>query len=172
MPQETIEEKATRVEKRKQDKANRKLNKQAVPAGDGTQVIHSKEAKQKTRRWTFEADIQLYRPGKKNEAGEEVAPFYIPMRTLKLEAVSYCNAKQVKDDCKVHESYLRAQPLFQQAQIVVRAIPKETISPETLRQLEGYRDMAAILDKALEIAIEDSLRAIIFCPAKCKSNHP
>ncbi len=174
MSQETFAERELRIARRKQDKINRKLAKQAVtPQADGTEVIHSKESRMKVRRWSFQADVELVMPkpvAKPAEGGmadpdpqpEKPEFITLPMRTLKLDGVSYCSARDVKEDIRRHEAYLRANgPLFRNARIAVRAIPHETVSNETLRQLEGYRDMAAILDKALDMAIEEAGEVVV-----------
>jgi len=172
MPQETLTQKAERVQRRRNNKISRRLAKQAVtPQADGTEVLHSHEARQKNRRWTFTADIVMTLPAPKNEDGspkldeKSGQPFQevtLPMRTVRLEAVSYCTTKEVKGDVTRHETYLRmSAPMFRTAKIVVHAVPHETVSNETMRQLEGYRDMAAILDKALGMAIDEAADVVL-----------
>lgn len=132
---------------------------------DGTEVLKTKESRAKKRRWSFEADIEIVFPAPKNKdgspkLGEDGEPIKAPMgmkRTMRLEPVSYSTAKEAIDDCKRHEMYLReANALFAKSNITVRAIPHETVSNETIRQLTGYRDMAMILDKALDMAIREA----------------
>lgn len=169
---ETLAQKDERIQRRHNNKLSRKIARQAVtPQADGTEVLHSKEARQKIRRWTFEADMVLTLPAPKDadgspkldeKTGEPLQEMTLPMRTMRLEAVSYCTAKEVRHDVTRHEAYLRASaPMFQTARIQVRAVPHETISNNTLRQLEGYRDMAAILDKALGIAIDEAADVVV-----------
>lgn len=129
---------------------------------DGTEVLASKEARQKLRRWSFLADVKLVLPAPKNEDGtpklnEDGSPMVMPpmqTRSIKLDSVSYADAKQVRQDCLNHKEYLhRTSPMFKNAEITVRALPHETVSHTTYKQLMGYRDMAAVLDRTLGIAI-------------------
>jgi len=132
-------------------------NLEFVEQADGTEVLKSKESKRKNRRWEFEADVEITLPAKNDKPA-----IVLPKRTVKLEAVSYCTVKEVREDIIRHELYLRTSvPLFKDAKIRVRALPKETISNTTLRQLEGYRDMSAILDKALDMAIEEAGEVVL-----------
>lgn len=145
-------------------RAERLAKKQVVTQQlDGTEVLHSKESKQKNRRWTFEADVIMTVPGQKNEeTGEVSEPVVLPMRTMKMDSAAYCTVKEVKQDCASHEAYLRSMNGFMKtAQIHVRAIPHETVSNVTMRQLMGYRDMAGVLDRALELAITEAQDVVI-----------
>jgi hypothetical protein len=138
---------------------------------DGTEVLKSKESKAKSRRWTFEADVTITMPPPKNEdgttkkdeaTGKDLPPVTLPQRTLRLEGTSYCTVREVKDDLVQHEARLRQNgQMFKLAKINVRAIPHETVSNETLRQLEGYRDMSMILDRALGLAIEEAASVVL-----------
>ena len=128
-----------------------------IQTKDGTEVLHTKEARQKNRRWTFQADVKLIVAAHKNETGKDIPLRVLPERTMNLEAVSYGTAKQARADCVSHEQYLRTiNPLFKDSILKIRAIPHETVSNETLKQLEGYRDMSVILDRALQLAIEEA----------------
>ena len=128
-----------------------------VQTQDGTEVLHSKEARQKSRRWTFQADVKLIVAAHKDQHGKDIPMRVLPERTLNLEAVSYGSAKQARADCSNHEQYLRmANPLFKDSILKIRAVPHETVSNETLRQIEGYRDMSLILDRALHMVIEEA----------------
>lgn len=144
--------KITRAEARKQS---------FVQVQDGTEVLHSKEARQKNRRWTFQADMKLIVAAHKNETGKDIPMRVLPERTMNLDAVSYGSAKQARVDCANHEQYLRSvNPLFKDSIIKIRAIPHETVSGETLRQIEGYRDMSLILDRALQLSIEEAQQVV------------
>jgi hypothetical protein len=125
---------------------------------DGTEVIHSKESRAKTRRWSFEADVEIVVPESKDEETGVVTPGKtLPPRTMKLDGMSYTTAKNASLDCQHHEKSLRRiSPMFANSLMRVRAIPHETISNATLTQLSGYRDMSMILDRALEIAIGEA----------------
>ena len=128
-----------------------------VQTQDGTEVLHSKEARQKNRRWTFQADVKLIIAAHKNETGMDIPMRVLPERTMNIEAVSYGTAKQARADCVSHEQYLRTvNPLFKDSILKIRAIPHETVSNETLKQIEGYRDMSVILDRALQLSIEEA----------------
>lgn len=124
---------------------------EVVVQHDGTEVLHTKESKQKDRRWSFEADVEFKLPVPE---GTDAA---VMKRTLQLESVSYGNAVDAREDAKRNEAYLRAtNQLFANGTVKVRAIPHETISKTTLRQLTGYRDMSMILDKALGLALVEA----------------
>lgn len=136
---------------------------QFVKQIDGTEVLVTRESRAKVRRWSFEADVELVFPKPTNEDGspklddngnELPAPLGIS-RTMKLDTVSYSEAKAARSDCKTHELYLRSMnKMFETAKIRVRAIPHETVSNTTIKQLSGYRDMSMVLDRALGIAID------------------
>lgn len=132
-------------------------NQQFVKQADGTEVLHSKEARAKNRRWSFEADVVINLPAKQDEAGNDIPAQSLPMRTLRLGGISFGNTLAARNTCSEHEDQLRSQnEMFSRASIKVRAIPHETVSNETLNQLKGYRDMSMILDMALEIAVTDA----------------
>lgn len=134
-----------------------------VKQQDGTEVLKTKESRAKVRRWTFLADVAMVIPAAKKEGEESTPePTVLPMRTLKLDSVSYSTAREVQQDCVQHELYLRStNPMFANAILKVRAIPHETVSNTTIRQLSGYRDMSAILDKALGMAIEEAENVVL-----------
>ncbi len=114
---------------------------------DGTEVLHDKASRSKQRRWSFLADVAMAD---------------LPVRTLKLSAISYGSVRDVRVDCKQHELYLKASnKMFETAKVRVRAVPHETISQETMRQIIGYRDMAAILDRALDRAILEAADVVL-----------
>lgn len=138
--------------KRAERLARKQSEQVATELSDGTQVLKSQESRAKLRRWSFEAEMELQLPNN--------APMI--SRVMRLDAVSYSNAKEAREDCKRHEAQLRAtNALFATAKISVRAVPHETISNTTMRQLSGYRDMAMILDKALSIAIEEAEQVVL-----------
>lgn len=123
-----------------------------VKQPDGTEVLRAKESRAKQRRWTFEADIEIVLPPSEDKPEQRM-----PIRTMKLEGVSYGDTKVAREDVKRHELFLRAaNKVFETSDIRVRAIPHETVSNETMRQLIGYRDMSAVLDKALDIAVREA----------------
>lgn len=144
--------------KKRNNKISRKRSEKAllktqVIEHDGTEVLVTKEARAKARRWTFEADITLTVPQPQAE-DEPPKMVTMPMRTLKLQSIAYGSSETARADCKQQEEYLRStNNLFATAKIKVRAIPHETVSNDTMRQLSGYRDMCLILDKALELCI-------------------
>lgn len=147
----------------KNNKITRKKHKKEFTTqSDGTEVLKSKESKQKQRRWTYEADVTLVMAAHTNPEGVGVPARVLPQRTLKLEAISYGTAKDARQDCINHEQYLRtSNKMFEDSLIHVRALPKETVSNETIRQIQGYRDMSFILDKALELAcLSDGYKSI------------
>lgn len=136
---------------------------------DGTEVLKSKESRQKVRRWTFDAEVSFVIPQPKNEDGTTKVgedglihgDVVMPPRRIRLEAISYCTAKEVTDDVKSHEASLHStNQMFARAKIKVFAVPHETISNETLRQITGYRDMAMILDKALGLACIEAAQVV------------
>jgi hypothetical protein len=140
------------------NKLSRKNKQEVVVQQDGTEVIHSKESRAKVRRWSFVADIQIHMPDVKEEDTGVTKPgAVLPPRTLKLDTLAYTNAYGAKLECTQQTQLLRdSSPMFANSDIKVRAIPHETISNTTLNQLNGYRDMSILLDKALELAIKDA----------------
>lgn len=129
-----------------------------VKTEDGTEVLKSKESRQKVRRWTFEADIQIVLPAR--EAVDDqpaVAEQVMPMRTMKLNGLHYGTAKEARGAALEQQHALRGtNDMFKRAILHVRTIPHETVSEETMRQMLGYRDMAGLLDRALELAIVEA----------------
>lgn len=129
-----------------------------VKTEDGTEVLKSKESRQKVRRWTFEADIQIVLPAR--EAVDDqptVAEQVMPMRTMKLNGLHYGTAKEARGAALEQQHALRGtNDMFKRAILRVRTIPHETVSEETMRQMLGYRDMAGLLDRALELAIVEA----------------
>ena len=125
---------------------------------DGTEVLKSKEARQKVRRWTFEANVSLVLPEQKDADGKVTRPQQeMPLRRMKLEQTSFCAASEIKGEVKsVEENLKRTNALFAAAKLNVVAIPHETVSNATLNQLTGYRDMSMILDRALQLAITEA----------------
>lgn len=145
--------KNNKLTRKREERLARKQSQQvAAELPDGTQVLKSKESRAKLRRWSFEADMEL----------QVLSNAPVISRVVKLEVVSYSNAREAREDCKRREQNLRAtNPVFAKAKITVRAIPHETISNLTMRQLSGYRDMAMILDKALSLAIEEAEQVVL-----------
>lgn len=131
------------------------MKQEAIPLPDGTEVIKSKESRRKIRRWTYVADVQMVLP-KKNDDGT-TGEVRLPIQRINLESVTYCDAKEAREEVKHQtESLRKVNPFFAKADIHVMAKPHETISMETYKQLNGYRDMAMILDKALELCIKEA----------------
>jgi hypothetical protein len=139
------------------NKLTRAKKQHFVRPSKGVEVLKTSESRAKTRRFTFEADCQIIVSAHKNKDGLDIPSRVLPMRRLKLDAVSFATAKQAKQDCVDHEEFLRrSNPMMANSIIRVHAIPHETISLEALQQIQGYRDMSIVLDRALHLAIEEA----------------
>lgn len=142
-------------------KAQRKQ--EVIVQQDGTEVIHDRESRAKVRRWSFVADIQIHMPDVKDEETGVTKPgAVLPPRTMKLDTLAYTTAHGASQECLLQTQQLRTvSPMFAKSDIKVRAIPHETISNTTLNQINGYRDMSILLDKALELAITDATDVVL-----------
>lgn len=124
---------------------------------DGTEVLHTKEAKAKQRRWTFVADVKLVIAAHVDSEGNNIPAKVLPVRTLRMDNILYGTASDARIQSMKNEEYLRSQnKMFADSVISIRAVPHETVSLETVRQLTGSHDLAMILDKALQMSIEEA----------------
>lgn len=121
-------------------------NQDFIQMSDGTEVLKTKDSKAKLRRWSYQAHVRV-KPD-------------LPTALLKLETMSYGSAKQARAECLAQAEALKQSPALAASEIVVKAIPHETISIATLNQVNGFRDMASILDLALTTAIESAQRIL------------
>lgn len=141
---------------KKNNKLTRKLKQQKfVKTQDGTEVLRSSESRAKVRRWSFEADIEIVLPAQPASDDTPGIPEQVlPKRSMKLSGVHYGTAKEARQAALENQHHLReVNDMFKRSRLNVRAIPHETVSNETMRQMLGYRDMAGLLDRALELCI-------------------
>lgn len=102
--------------------------------------VKSKESRQKLRRWTFEADIQVAT---------------MPTATrVKLNSVMFGVAGDSIAQMIREENAIRSSnPTLKEAKISIIPVPHETISQETMDQFNRSHNMFTVLDKALELCI-------------------
>lgn len=104
--------------------------------------LKTKDSRSKVRRWTFEAQVKT--------AGMEM------VQVLKLDAMFYGNSKDMQSYALSKQNELRSMnKAFEDAEIKIISIPMETVSAETIAQINHGQSMFIYLDKALELAIQD-----------------
>lgn len=105
-------------------------------------ILKTRDSRTKVRRWTFEAQVKT--------ADMDI------VQTLKLDSMFYGNSKDMQEHALSQQHALRsANKAFEDAEIKIVAIPQETVSAETIAQINHGQSMFIYLDKALELAIQD-----------------
>lgn len=115
-----------------------------VDTNDGTEVLRTSAARIKLRRWTFEADVSV-----QAENDDMMHP-----QRLTMTEVIYGTAKEARAEIpKLVEALRTASGMFDGAKIKMKCLPHETVSVETISQLNKSQNMSMVLDKALEFVL-------------------
>jgi hypothetical protein len=139
---------------RKREQRERIRTTGEAPVGNGSFVsgIVSRQAKQKIRRFSFQAHVVLPPKPVTGENDQPIEGQFVPAQNtiLKIDRLLVGNNRAAKDAASEETTRLRENiAILKDADIMMEAIPHETVSQDILRLIRGYQDMETIAQRAM-----------------------